>query len=223
MGCGEFLVKYILFFANLFFALSGLALLGIGVAVQLKISIVTDIIDGFYEFGPIASMVVGSVVFLIAFLGCCGAIRESNCMLVTYSIFMIVLMILKVALGTVVFVNADSLVSSVKAEFNRTFVDHLDNFHKIETSLRCCGPDGPISYGMNVFTLPPSCCDEGVTLCQPLSAHPGCNSRAEDFITTFATAIGVVCIVVAALELVAVVFGLCLANHVRNRDRRTRY
>ncbi|KAI8432444.1 hypothetical protein MSG28_004836 [Choristoneura fumiferana] len=197
MGCGEFLVKYILFFANLFFALSGLALLGIGVAVQLKISIVTDIIDGFYEFGPIASMVVGIT----------DSYNE-------YSIFMIVLMILKVALGTVVFVNADSLVSSVKAEFNRTFVDHLDNFHKIETSLRCCGPDGPISYGMNVFTLPPSCCDEGVTLCQPLSAHPGCNSRAEDFITTFATAIGV---------LVAVVFGLCLANHVRNRDRRTRY
>lgn len=49
---------------------------------------------------------------------------------------MIVLMILKVALATVVFVNSDSLVTSVKAEFNRTFVDHLDKFHQIETSVR---------------------------------------------------------------------------------------
>ncbi|XP_063625056.1 23 kDa integral membrane protein-like [Cydia splendana] len=223
MGCGEFLVKYILFFANLFFALSGLALLGIGVAVQLKVTAITALIDGWYEFGPIATMVVGSIVFFIAFLGCCGAIRESNCMLVTYSIFMIVLMVLKIALATIVFVNADSLATSVKNEFNNLFLNNQTEFHKIETALTCCGTEGGQSYGLNIVSLPPSCCAEGATTCTLLNSYPGCNSRAEDFITTFSTAIGVVCIVVAALELVAVVFGLCLANHVRNRDRRTRY
>lgn len=32
---------------------------------------------------PIALIVVGSIVFIIAFYGCCGAIRESHCMIVT--------------------------------------------------------------------------------------------------------------------------------------------
>jgi uncharacterized membrane protein YidH (DUF202 family) len=32
---------------------------------------------------PIALIVVGSIVFVIAFYGCCGAIRESHCMIVT--------------------------------------------------------------------------------------------------------------------------------------------
>jgi CD63 antigen len=32
---------------------------------------------------PIALMVVGSIVFVIAFYGCCGAIRESHCMIIT--------------------------------------------------------------------------------------------------------------------------------------------
>jgi CD63 antigen len=32
---------------------------------------------------PIGLIVVGSIVFIIAFYGCCGAIRESHCMVVT--------------------------------------------------------------------------------------------------------------------------------------------
>jgi hypothetical protein len=32
---------------------------------------------------PIALIVVGSIVFVVAFYGCCGAIRESHCMVVT--------------------------------------------------------------------------------------------------------------------------------------------
>jgi hypothetical protein len=32
---------------------------------------------------PIALIVVGSIVFIVAFYGCCGAIRESHCMVVT--------------------------------------------------------------------------------------------------------------------------------------------
>jgi CD63 antigen len=36
-----------------------------------------------FAASPIALMVVGSIVFVVAFYGCCGAIRESHCMLVT--------------------------------------------------------------------------------------------------------------------------------------------
>jgi hypothetical protein len=35
---------------------------------------------------PIGLIVLGSIVFVIAFYGCCGAIRESHCMIVTVSL-----------------------------------------------------------------------------------------------------------------------------------------
>jgi len=38
-----------------------------------------------FSASPIALMVVGSIIFVIAFYGCCGAIRESHCMIVTVS------------------------------------------------------------------------------------------------------------------------------------------
>ncbi|XP_013172949.1 PREDICTED: leukocyte surface antigen CD53-like isoform X1 [Papilio xuthus] len=219
MGCGEFLVKYILFFTNLFFALAGLALLGLGVAVQLQGTAVIDIADSSYQVAPIASMVVGGVVFLIAFFGCCGAIRESNCMLITYSLFMIILMILKITLASLIFVNLDSLVQGVPNVLNDAFNRDRVAFQEIERAFTCCGPTGPLSY-MNI-ALPETCCASQP--CTPLNAYSGCDKQVQGLLETFGLAIGVVCIVVVAIELVAVVFGLCLANHARNKNRRSHY
>lgn len=36
-----------------------------------------------YKAPPIILIVVGSAVFLIAFMGCCGVLRENNCMMMT--------------------------------------------------------------------------------------------------------------------------------------------
>ncbi|XP_068629974.1 23 kDa integral membrane protein-like isoform X2 [Battus philenor] len=219
MGCGEVLVKYVLFFSNLFFALAGLALLGLGVAVQLQISPVTDIADAAIQAAPIGSMVVGGVVFLIAFFGCCGAIKESNCMLITYSIFMIILMILKITLASLIFVNLDKLVEAVPRLLNEAFNKDRISFQEIERTFQCCGPTGPLSY--RDVMLPESCCAS--LPCTIVNAYTGCDAKVQNLMESFGLAIGVVAIVIVAIELVAVVFGLCLANHARNKSRRSRY
>ncbi|VVC88766.1 23 kDa integral membrane protein-like [Leptidea sinapis] len=219
MGCGEFLVKYILFFANLFFALAGIALIGLGVAVQLQVSEVVNVIEGNFQVAPITAMVVGSIVFIIAFFGCCGAIRESNCMLVTYSLFMIILMLIKVTLAVLIFVNLSDYTEGISQWLTNAFNKDRTAFQEIERTFKCCGPQGAMSY-LNVV-LPETCCEGSP--CTVLNAYPSCSSTVEDFFQTFGVAIGSVAIVVAALELVAVVFALCLANHARNEGRRSRY
>ncbi|XP_049875478.1 23 kDa integral membrane protein-like [Pectinophora gossypiella] len=220
MGCGEFLVKYILFFANLFFALAGLTLLGIGIAVQLKVSEVVDILDSSnVAVAPISAMVVGAVVFVIAFFGCCGAIRESNCMLVTYSIFMIILMVLKITLATMIFVNLNAFIETIPKVLNEAFTRDPKSFENLQSAFQCCGTTGPGSY--NSLLLPDSCC--ATTPCTPLNSYGGCNDKMAEFINTFGLTIGIVAIGVGAVELLAVIFGLCLANHARNKDRRARY
>ncbi|XP_046968022.1 23 kDa integral membrane protein-like [Vanessa cardui] len=221
MGCGEFLVKYILFFANLFFALAGIALIGLGVAVELQVSEVTEIFEDsqIFQLTPIGAIVVGCIVFVVAFFGCCGAIRESNCMLVTYAIFMIVLMILKITLATLIFVKQDELLDDIPRWLTEGFSRDPVAFQNIERSFQCCGPMGAASY-LSV-TLPESCCAS--TPCTLINAYAGCNSVVKDFFQTFGLAIGVIAIIVVAIELIAVVFGLCLANHARNKSRRTHY
>ena len=40
--------------------------------------------------GPLVTlMIAGAVIFIIAFFGCCGAIRESHCMIVTVNFILL--------------------------------------------------------------------------------------------------------------------------------------
>lgn len=66
---------------NYIFQLAGISLITVGTIALVKLG---DIEDAFKEgsptAGPIATVVLGSIIFLISFFGCCGAIRESSCM-----------------------------------------------------------------------------------------------------------------------------------------------
>ena len=51
-----------------------------------------------YVNTPIFLMIVGGVIFLVAFLGCCGAWRESKCLIYTYAFFLAVILVAQVLL-----------------------------------------------------------------------------------------------------------------------------
>lgn len=72
----------------------GGVLLGVGIWVMadpnaLKMLHVAtlDSGDGLVKASAIVLIVVGSIIFLTGFLGCCGAIRESPCMLLTVCLY----------------------------------------------------------------------------------------------------------------------------------------
>lgn len=69
------------------FQVAGIALIVVGAIPLFKLE---DIRDAFPENNPailpIAVLVLGSVIFTISFFGCCGAIRESQCMVSTVSL-----------------------------------------------------------------------------------------------------------------------------------------
>lgn len=67
------------------FQLLGAAILGVGIYVTVSTGDLQQIND-IVSSPAIGFIVIGAIVFLIAFFGCCGAIRESHCMVITVSI-----------------------------------------------------------------------------------------------------------------------------------------
>lgn len=74
--------------------LAGAAILGVGVWVKVDSGSLLDLLDnvedassGISHLASISYVLiaVGAVLLVIGFLGCCGAIRESRCMLLTVS------------------------------------------------------------------------------------------------------------------------------------------
>ncbi|CAH0400272.1 unnamed protein product [Chilo suppressalis] len=220
--CAEFIIKYVLFFANFVFSLAGLALIGVGIAVLVQISGIDALPSGLNAI-PISVIVLGSIIFCIAFFGCCGAIRESQCLLTMYFICMAILAAGKIYLATVIFNGLRTLDSIVTGWVNGAFDQSgRPGFRILEVAFRCCGNTGPGAYAPDVL-VPSSCCPDPAAdsdTCPVDDAFErGCTQAVSEYFETFGEAIGGVLITVIIIELVAMLFGMFLCWSVRSNRR----
>ncbi|KAJ8932726.1 hypothetical protein NQ314_014422 [Rhamnusium bicolor] len=79
--CELSLIKYILFIFNVIFAISGIGLIVAGSIVLSDVGEFSHFMDSKILDSPVVLIVAGVIVFLVASLGCYGAIRESYYML----------------------------------------------------------------------------------------------------------------------------------------------
>ncbi|XP_071858765.1 tetraspanin 6 isoform X1 [Bombus fervidus] len=230
MGCGIGMIKYLLFIFNFIFAICGLAILTLGVIVHLQVSEITDHIDTNLLFPSITLIVIGSIIFVISFFGCCGAIRESHCMTITFASFLLFILILQVAVAVYVFVvikNNDDKVD-ITENYEKLFKNYGVNEDStkvvdlVQSSLHCCGVYSSKDFSLHNLSIPPSCC--GLTekqTCSSIDAYPvGCVSELKRAISNAGTILGSLAIAIAGVELIGIIFALCLANSIRNAQRR---
>lgn len=69
-------------------------------------------------------MVIGSLIFVISFLGCCGALKESSCLILTFSVFLAIVFITEIGIGVVGYVKHAELKDILENHFNRTMDDY---------------------------------------------------------------------------------------------------
>ncbi|XP_011181480.1 23 kDa integral membrane protein [Zeugodacus cucurbitae] len=225
MSCGISLVKYLLFLFNLLCSICGILLIVFGILLFSNIHNIDDIAEAVQtQQVPITMIVLGSVILLISFFGCCGAIRESYCMSMTYSVLLFVLMIGQLALVIYMWVEKDRYLTMMgdvveKAWARRTRKsDYMD---AIQISMECCGKNSYIDYSFQGY-YPPSCC-KGSHCGTDNVYRRGCKQAFVDFWDRNSDVIKYAGLVVAAIEFVGFIFACCLANNIRNYRRRSAY
>lgn len=174
-----------------------------------------------------ANIVLGAIIFVISFFGCCGAIRESQCCILIYSILMMAVVVAQIVLAAYVMVYTEDIVKVVGKGFQKLWEDGDQDLNKkvidvIQKTFECCGKLSVSDYPQTA--IPQSCCPENTRQkCNAtLSFKVGCGERIDEFIKNSADMISYGSLIAAAFELVGVSFGCCLANHLR-RFSRSRY
>ncbi|XP_063216155.1 CD63 antigen-like [Bacillus rossius redtenbacheri] len=220
-------VKYLLFAFNLLFAISGLAILVVGAVIQDAFSDYTNFVQGQLFVAPVILIVVGIIVFVVAFFGCCGALKENHCMIVTFAVLLLAIFVLELAGGITGYLLKDDVKDLLGKSLNETALhyetnkDYKNSWDIMQTDLKCCGIVEPSDWNnilKNATEFPRSCCQNMPTSehCSVELASPtGCLSALQKFFVHYAYVLGGMGIGIGLVQLIGVVFACCLAKSIR--------
>ncbi|CAF4844293.1 CD63 antigen-like [Pieris napi] len=233
IGAGMSCVKYLLFSFNLLFAITGMIILIVGAKAEINAYPYVNLTDeSFYTSAPIMLIIVGLIVFVVAFFGCCGAVKENHCMIVTFSIFLLMIFIAELAVGTAAYLKHQDLETSIVKSLNEslkqypTNPDIKKNFDIIQTDLHCCGINSPDDWTLNGLPIPATCCaaqellDDKPVACTKDSPNfhtQGCLNNILVHLKDIAMVLGGVGLGIAFVQLLGVIFACSLARSIRSQ------
>jgi len=139
----------------------------------------TEASDYLIKIAAYAMVAIGTFIFLIGFCGCCGAIKESKCLLGLYMFFLGVVMLCEIAVSCIAiyfytdagrsasgwndFLSTSELEYSSWVEENYTTDGNFrESVNQFQIQLQCCGWNGVEDYSNvtwdHVTGIVPSCC-----------------------------------------------------------------
>ncbi|KAJ8280989.1 hypothetical protein GJAV_G00061880 [Gymnothorax javanicus] len=222
-GCTK-VIKYVLFFFNFFFWLAGGVILGVALWLQqdsqtssiFKLDLDGDQAPNTFYICIYILIAVGAIMMFVGFLGCYGAIQESQCLLGTFFVCLVILFACEVAAGIWGFMNREKVTGeminlydaahSKASEQNQAAIKVLKTFHE---ALDCCGKD-VFSAGSNLL-LTDTCPKRSLT-----SITTSCHTRLEEVFSKKLYLIGIVALVVAVIMIFEMIFSMVLCCGIRN-------
>ncbi|XP_011306310.1 CD63 antigen isoform X2 [Fopius arisanus] len=222
-------VKYLLFLFNLIFAITGVVFITVGGVILSYYSGYRNFLDNWFFAAPVLMIVVGVIVFLISFFGCCGAVKENHCMIITFSVLLLLIFALELGAGISGYMMRNEVGKMLLRRMNNSiYTYHTDNdvhnmWDTLQVDFKCCGINGTSDWWPTQFKepkLPPSCCSEisNTAECDvnAITSHnEGCLKKVTDTIENKAYILGGVGIGVALIQLIGVIFACFLARSIR--------
>ncbi|XP_038594529.1 CD9 antigen-like [Micropterus salmoides] len=152
----EVCIKYAFIVFNFIFWVAGTGVLVLGIWLRFD-SRTAGLLNAensptVFFTGVNILIAAGALMMIMGFLGCCGAIKESKCMLGLFFLFLIIIFAVEVSAGIWGLSNKDRVVKEVTAFYNQTYSKSKststtqgalnETLRVIHLGLNCCGPTG---------------------------------------------------------------------------------
>ncbi|XP_062403821.1 CD9 molecule a isoform X1 [Sardina pilchardus] len=162
---GEMCVKYLMFAFNFIFWLAGSAVFAVGLWLRFDAK-TKGLFEGegspsVFFTGVYILIAAGALMMVVGFLGCCGAIQESPCMLGLFFFFLLVIFAVEVAAGIWGFSNQSKVVDDITQFYRETIENYKERREEalkktltlIQHGLNCCGPS-TVQFEFDAETCP---------------------------------------------------------------------
>ncbi|KAI7794311.1 CD63 antigen [Triplophysa rosa] len=227
---GATCVKYLLFFFNFIFWICGLALIVLGVIAQVSLHN-TAVLKG-ASGSALVLIVVGVIIFFIAFFGCCGALKENHCMVTTFAVFLSLIIITEIGAAIAVYVYRGKMNDLVNEGFKTLIKDYntTESARKtldgIQNELKCCGAnssDDWVNFMPTHSSVPDSCCKNVTQNCGIGAIHNdnkiythGCQPAIVNILKQNILWVAVAALVIAFVQIIGIVLACVLMRAIRS-------
>ncbi|KAM3876728.1 CD81 molecule a [Diretmus argenteus] len=231
-GCTK-CIKYLLFFFNFIFWLAGGVILGVALWLRhdpqtsnlLELKFDGNQAPSTFYISVHILIAVGAVMMVVGFLGCYGAIQESQCLLGTFFACLVILFACEVAAGIWGFMHKDTvsteMINFYDSVYDKAVTDTIGDkdtkqaatsvlkvFHE---TLNCCGKGtltAVLTSLADKFGLSNVCPQSGSTT--------NCHTRIEELFSDKIYLIGIAALVVAVIMIFEMIFSMVLCCGIRN-------
>lgn len=189
-------------------------------------------------------IVIGVFIFIIAFFGCCGAIKENYWMVLIFSILLGIIFVLELAAGISGYVlrndAQDLLEKSLKDTMAKYKTDATIStlWDYTQREFTCCGTNSYADWDLSdtvtlnnsyvAKALPMSCCampsgQIGTFHCVALNGDAnryadGCLTEFASYISAHAVSLGAAGVIIAIIQFFGVLFACYIAREIKIRD-----
>ncbi|XP_006124548.2 tetraspanin-18 [Pelodiscus sinensis] len=239
-------MKYLMFIFNFFIFLGGACLLGVGIWVIVDPTGFREIVaaNPLLFTGAYIMLAMGAMLFLLGFLGCCGAVRENKCLLLFFFMFILLIFLAELSAAILAFIFRENLTrefftKELKKHYhgnNETDV-FSSTWNSIMITFSCCGVNGPEDFETALHfrhhhsddVVPEACCQrelqtrDGAFVSKEdclmgkdmYQNRQGCYTVILNSFETYVYLAGALAIGVLAIELFAMIFAMCLFRGIQ--------
>ncbi|XP_066439173.1 CD81 antigen [Eleutherodactylus coqui] len=217
-GCTK-CIKYMLFVFNFIFWLAGGVILGVALWLRhepttsnLLIQQIGDKqVPATFYIGIYIIIAVGAVMMFVGFLGCYGAIQESQCLLGTFFACLVILFACEVAAGIWGFVNREQVSKEIKQFYDEAY-EQAKSLKKEESDKA-----KPV---VKVFHETLQCCKLDArnlvdNLCPSGMFHGDCHEKIDALFQSKLHLVGIAAAVVAVIMIIEMIFSMVLCCGIR--------
>uniref|UniRef100_A0A8C7XLZ1 Tetraspanin n=1 Tax=Oryzias sinensis TaxID=183150 RepID=A0A8C7XLZ1_9TELE len=196
-------VKYLLFGFNFIFWLMGSFVLAVGLWLRFDPKTAALLTgngapDTFF-IGVYILIGAGSLVMMVGFFGCCGAVRESQCLLGSFFACLLIIFGSEVAAGVFAFLSKDKII------------DDAQNFYKKEYS------ENNNSTLISIYQDMLKCCGTAQSPCPDSEPDiKNCETEIKEFFSNKLFIIGCVGIGIAGVMTIGMIFSMVLCCAIHN-------
>ncbi|XP_071809075.1 CD9 antigen-like [Asterias amurensis] len=231
-------LRCVMVFFNTLLWLAGVAMLGFGLWLRynqvffphLAATSDEEVLSAVsaYNIGTYVLMAVGGAIMTIGILGCCGAVKESICLLGLYFVVLFLLFGVEIGASAWTYLNREELGEKVGDYFETLVKDKYSTESNTQvavdytqSSLKCCGANGPDDWLISGQFIPQSCganctldcdADEGVF-------EDGCKDKVTEMLEKNIYTVVAVSSSVAAFQILVMILSACLCRAIRQADR----